>query len=140
MALESRGGTQAGLSVPIGSADGDRDERRLRCPPPRLFGRAAVHHLYVASGGVTLHLCVLTPVVVAAEECKDADDQTHHHEQRQGDPEEPPTHGNPGTKPAQKNQHLLHPPAKKRASHCADLMLSLSFISHLTPSYMQNNY
>lgn len=66
---------------------------------------------------VSLCLRVLTPVVVVTEECKNTDNQTHHHKQCQGGPEKSPIPGNLGTKPAKKNQDLLHPPVKIMASY-----------------------
>lgn len=69
------------------------------------------------------HLClrVLTPVVVSAEEGENADNQTHHHEQRQSDQEEATTQGDLGTNATNNEQDLLHPPVSRTMSHWVGL-------------------
>lgn len=69
------------------------------------------------------HLClrVLASVVVSAEECENADNQTHHHEQRQSDQEEATTQGHLGTNATNNKQDLLHPPARRTMSHSVGL-------------------
>lgn len=54
--------------------------------------------LYQIVENVSPTLRVLTPLVVIAEEGENADDHTHHHKECQGNPEEPPTDGDLGTK------------------------------------------
>lgn len=64
------------------------------------------------SDEVISFLRVLAAVVVVTEEGENTDDQTHHQENRQGDPEKSLTPGNPGTNATKKDQDLLHPPAR----------------------------
>lgn len=59
-----------------------------------------------------LSLRVLSSVVFFAEEGKNTDNQTHHHKQRQCDPEKSPTHRDFGTNAAKVDEELLHPPVK----------------------------
>lgn len=91
----------------------------------RFFGCAATRFLHPVWTESFLCLRVLTPVVAVTEECKNTDNKAHHHKQGQGDPEKTPTQRNLGTKPAEKDQDLLHPPVKRMASHCIDLIFSL---------------
>lgn len=76
-----------------------------------------LQYLNPASHKICLCLCVLTSVVVATEECKNADKQTHHHKQSQSDPEKPSTQGDLGTNLTNKKQDLLHPPVKRMTFH-----------------------
>lgn len=90
------------LSGQLTESEDDLTPRRFSLPPKTTF-----------------HLClrVLAPVVVSAEEGENADNQTHHHEQRQSDQEEATTQGDLGTNATNNEQDLLHPPVSRTMSH-----------------------
>lgn len=75
---------------------------------------------------VHLRLRVLASVVESAEEGENADNQTHHHEERQSDQEEAATQGHLGTDATDDEQDLLHPPARRTMSHSVGLTRPLT--------------
>lgn len=103
------------------------DKHRGQLPFCFLGSLVVLLHVFFIQSWTESLLClrVLTSVVAVTEECENTDNQAHHHKQGQGDPEKSPTQRNLGTKPAEKDQDLLHPPVKRMASHCIDLIFSL---------------
>ncbi len=99
--------------------------------------------LHLSLHTVLFCLCVLTSVVVVAEEGKNTDDQTHDHKQSQGSPEKSPTQGNLRTNLIKKNQDLLHPPVKITTSYGIDLIHSLLLTDvylHFLKWYLKESY
>lgn len=85
--------------------------------------RMTANSLFLPPSQDHFHLCLrdLASVVVSAEEGENADNQTHHHEQRQSDQEEATTQGDLGTNATNNEQDLLHPPARRTMSHWVGL-------------------